>query len=100
MKKLPQFLKEYFWDVDFEHLDAEKYSKYIIERILEYGDEKAIRWMAMNFSKERIKRVVCNTRALSSRSAIFWTVVLEIPKERVRCLSRDFQKMYRTIWRY
>jgi len=23
-KKLPKFLKEYFWDVDFENLDGEK----------------------------------------------------------------------------
>jgi len=43
MKTLPEFLKKYFWDVDFSKLDKEAYSQFIIERILEYGDQKAIK---------------------------------------------------------
>lgn len=39
-KKLPEFLREYFWDVDFEGIDLEKDRVYVLRRILEYGDER------------------------------------------------------------
>ena len=45
MKKAPAFLKQYFWDIDFDKLDIEKYPLYVVARILNYGDEKAIAWM-------------------------------------------------------
>lgn len=100
MKRPPKFLRQYFWEIDFESLDMDKYPKYVIKRILEYGDEKAIRWMGRNFNLDEIKEVVCNTRDLSLRSANFWAVVLNIDKKGVRCLSKEFRKMYRAIWPY
>jgi hypothetical protein len=100
MKKPPKFLRQYFWEIDFESLDVDKYPGYVIKRILEYGDERAIRWMGKNFNLNEIKEIVHNTRDLSPKSAYFWAVVLNIEKKGVRCLSRDFRKIYRTIWPY
>jgi hypothetical protein len=42
---LPKALHRYFWDVDAKRLNIRKYRQFIIERILEFGDEKAIRWV-------------------------------------------------------
>ncbi len=39
---IPILLKRYFWDVDLAQLDVEKHSRFIIERILEYGRPEAI----------------------------------------------------------
>jgi len=44
MKALPKFLKPYFWDVDFAELDYKKYPRFVLGRILEYGDKRAINW--------------------------------------------------------
>lgn len=100
MKKLPKFLKEYFWEIDFESLDRDKYPMYVIKRILEYGDEMAIKWMGKNFSLDEIKEVVCNTRDLSLISASFWAVVLDIDKKGVRCLSKPYLEIRKKFWPY
>lgn len=100
MKRLPKFLKPYFWEIDFKRLDADKYPRYVIERILDYGDESALRWLGKNFALSEVRKVVCQTRALSMRSVYFWVTVLGVDKKKVRCLSKDFQKIYRAIWPY
>ncbi len=60
--KLPSFLIKYFWDVDFSNLNAKEYPVFIIERILEYGDEKAVNWALNNFSDFQVKRVLSSKK--------------------------------------
>ena len=70
-------LKKYFWDVDFDLLDLKKHKKFILERILELGNEKATRWMKDNFTKEDILNVLKNSRRISKKSAAFWNLILK-----------------------
>lgn len=100
MKKLPQFLKRYFWDVDFIDLNKEEYSQFIIERILEYGDEKAVKWMRDNFTEEKIKTVVCKSKNISKKSANFWQILFNIKRNNILCLKKSFQKKQGAIWNY
>lgn len=100
MKKAPKFLKKYFWDIDFEQLDYKSYPKYIIERILEYGDENGINWMMKNFSRIQIIRTLQESRELTLKSANFWAVVLNIKREKVKCLSKSFQAIRKQFWPY
>lgn len=99
MKTLPQFLKKYFWDVDFNKLDKEIYASFIIERILEEGDEKAARWMRDNFDLEQIKNVLYNSKNLSLKSANYWQLILNLKREKISCLRKSFQKKQRPIWK-
>ncbi len=75
MIKLDVKLKKYFWDVDFDALDVEKNTKYILERILDLGDEKAVRWMQKTFSKKDIQNAFKNNRKISKKSLNFWNLV-------------------------
>ena len=52
MKKLPVFLKSFFWDVEFSKIDPKENRVYILKRILEFGDEQAVSWMWENFNKQ------------------------------------------------
>ena len=97
MKSLPQFLEKYFWDVDFSKLNKKTHSQFIIERILEYGDEKAVRWMRRNFKLNEIKKVVCNSRNLSLKSANFWQFIFNLNKNDILCLKKSFLKKQKTI---
>jgi len=97
MKSLPRFLKKYFWDVDFSKLDKKTHSRFIIERILEYGDEKAIKWMEKNFKLNEIKKVVCQSRNLSLKSANFWQLIFNLNKNEILCLKKSFQKKQKII---
>lgn len=100
MNCLPEFLKEYFWDVKFEELDLEKWRVFILKRIMEYGDDKAVDWMRKNFKKSEIKDALCNYRGYSRKSANFWASVLDIPKQEVLCLKKSSSKIPKSIWPY
>lgn len=97
--RLPDFIYRYFWDIDPTQLRVSRHKVYVIERLLEYGDLSAVRWMEQQFSREEIIQVVRQSRTLSQRSANFWAKMLEIPAEDVRCLSAPFRQQYRAIWR-
>lgn len=100
MKRLPQFLNKYFWDVEFEKINLEKRKIYVLKRILEYGDEKAVRWMWKNFKKSEIKNALVNFRGYSQKSANFWAVILSIKKENVKCLNTSFRETQKQFWPY
>jgi len=100
MRNAPKFLKKYFWDVDFEKLDVESHSKDIVGRILEYGDEKAIRWMERNFAKDEIADVLFKLRNVSPKSANFWALIFGIDRKKVLCLQRHYLETQRMHWPY
>ena len=61
---MPAEFKEYFWDTEFEKLDKTKNKRYIISRLYNYGDLKAIKWINDNYSKDDIEDVARNCRDL------------------------------------
>ena len=100
MNKLPASLKKYFWDVDFEKINLDNRRVYVLRRILEYGDETAVRWMWKNFKEEEIKNALCNFRGYSLKTANFWAFILNIKKEDVKCLNRSFRETQKQFWPY
>jgi hypothetical protein len=100
MNRLPVSLKKYFWDVDFEKIDFNKSGVYILRRILEYGDERAVAWMWKNFGRDEIKDALCRYRGFSRKSANFWAMMLDIPKDEVLCLREPSAKGRKKIWPY
>ena len=97
---MPQFLEKYFWDVDFQALNLQKDAYFIIERILEEGDIKAIKWMLRTFPPKTIKKVLQTSRKLSKKSANFWAIIFNLPKNKILCLKKSFQKTHRIAWPY
>lgn len=87
-----------FWDV--ADVDPKKYPKFVIERILEYGNEKDFKWMLKNFSRSQIKEVLSKKRGLSRRSANYWSLVFNVPKNKILCLNKSYQKMRKSHWPY
>lgn len=97
---LPPFVQRYFWDVDARKLDADKYSTYIIERLLELGNPQSARWLLQRYSRRKIISVLKKTRALSRMSANFWALYFGLPKREIRCLSKHYQKQHSGVWNY
>jgi len=100
MKKLPQFLNKYFWDVELEKIDLRKNKVYVLRRILEYGDERAVVWMWKNFKKSEIIDVLSKFRGCSPKSANFWALLLDVPREEVLCLKKPSSREQKRIWPY
>lgn len=100
MIPLPEHLRRYFWDVSFEKIDVEKRRVFVLKRVLEYGDEEAVRWMWKHFKKSEVKDVLSHFRGFSRKSANYWATVLEVPKEEVLCLKKHSSEEPKTIWPY
>jgi len=98
--KLPSFLKKYFWDVDFYHLNFKKNQSYITTRLLEYGDIKAVRWLIKNVDKNKIKNIILKSRELSPRTVNFWSLLFDLDKSKILCLKKSYQKMRSGHWHY
>ena len=92
--------KQLFWDVDFSKLDVKKYPDFIIGRILEYGDKTAVKWMFDNFKTNQIKQTLLTKRGISYKSANYWALILDIPKDKILCLKKQFQNKLRRTWSY
>lgn len=93
MSQLPDFLRPYFWEVDFAQLRLPEREVYVIERILEYGGDQAIRWLKETFPPETLADVVRRSRRLSPNTANLWSLVLDIPRDQILCLSTPFPLM-------
>jgi len=97
-ERLPEFLRPLFWDVDFDRLRVPGHERYIIERILELGDDAAVRWMFRRFSQDQIVQTLRRSRSLSRKSAPFWADILNVPRKRIRCLSKRSLRRFGPIW--
>jgi len=89
---LPESLHKFFWEYDAKALDEKVNWFQIIERILEYGDLEAVRWVYRSYSAGQIADVVRESRQLSRRTASLWRNLLDIPEEEVACLKTSCQR--------
>lgn len=62
-------IAKYSWDTDFNKLDSKRDKKYIIERILETGDESAVHELFSIYSTGEIREALRENRHLSPKSA-------------------------------
>lgn len=69
------FRQSLFWDVDPKSIDTKKHASYIIERILDLGNDREVRWLNKNYSPALIGRVVKKSRTLHAKSKKLWLLM-------------------------
>jgi hypothetical protein len=69
-------LRRFFWDVDPAGLDPARHKAYIIERLLEFGDEKAAQWLFEHYTRDDVAAILESSRSLSLKSRNFWRLRL------------------------
>lgn len=95
---MPEELKKYFWDTQYEKLDKEKNKRYIISRLYCYGDLKAIKWINDNYTKEDIEDVARHRRDLTPLVANYLRQKFNLKKENmayyrvVKAMNYEFWK--------
>lgn len=97
---IPDSFNKYFWDVDLNKLNITKHSGFIIERMLEFGNIEVLRWLYNTYPINSIKDTLKKSRALSRKSANFWSIFLDIDKGEIECMRMSSQKMQEKIWKY
>ncbi len=69
---LPHNLNKFFWDVRPETIDQKTNKKYIISRLLEWGDETAVSWLEKTYSVDELCQTITTSRSLSAKSRTYW----------------------------
>lgn len=98
--KLPKKLYKYFWDVDVKKLDPKKKPYFVINRLLDKGDDQAVRWARKNYSKDQIKETLRKIRDFNVKVGRFWALFLKIPQKQIACLQPSYLKTRRMHWPY
>jgi len=87
-KTIPESFKIYFWDVNIDEIDLEKHKRFVIERILNYGDHQALFWLKENYDETMIKEAVKKSRNLTRKTARFWQAYFNLSEEEMRCFTK------------
>ncbi len=77
MDKEENGVQAFFWDVDPLHFDLQQNKEYIIERVLELGDDKAVSWLFSKYPRSEIKKVLAGSRRISRKSSHYWSLILK-----------------------
>ena len=64
-----------FWDVDPAAIDPVEHSRFVIERIMDFGNDDEVRWMWQVYPKEELHRVATLPRGVHPRSKPLWTAL-------------------------
>jgi hypothetical protein len=85
---LPDHFSAYFWDTRFTGRELLDWPEHTIERVLEYGQWKGIRFLREIVGDEVIRSVVKSSRRLSPRTVNFWTILLNISRRETFCFQK------------
>jgi hypothetical protein len=77
------FKKSLFWDV--AEVDDQKNGKFVIERVLNFGDENDFQKAMDRYGNQEIEKVVLGSRNLNKKSLFFWCQYFHIDQN--KCLS-------------
>ncbi len=69
--------KTLFWDVDTTKINPQTHAKYIIERVLDMGNDKEVRWLLSYYGKPRLNKVITGSRSLKPSTKKLWNLILQ-----------------------
>lgn len=72
-----KFRQSLFWDTNPDKIDLKKNARYVIERILDYGQPDEVGWLFKTYPKKEIKQVIDLPRSqVTAKSKALWTLLL------------------------
>lgn len=71
---IPERFASLFWDTELENIHVKRNAPYIIEKVLEFGSLDAVDWLQGIYTVQKIKEVLSDSRGLSRKSRIFWSL--------------------------
>jgi hypothetical protein len=89
-KKLPKRFEPLFWEFDTDKLNIEKDKWTIIERIVNKGSFKDVRWLFEVYEQSEVQEVLVNDYNISTNAAKQWAQILNIEIKRFQCMRRPY----------
>jgi hypothetical protein len=69
---IPERMRYLFWDTSLSKVHIKKNTRYIIERVLEFGDMYALEWLQRVYPARTIADVIFLSRIITEKSRNFW----------------------------
>lgn len=89
------FKKSLFWDV--AEVDDEKNGKFVIERILNFGDQNDFQKAKERYGNQAIEKAVLESRNLNKKSLFFWCQYFHLDQK--KCLSHLSAMKQSLFWK-
>ena len=76
-----------FWDTNYDQINWEEKSKYVIGKVLNYGTFSD--WQEINsyYGSDHIKELVTHIRDLDSKAMYFTSLIFDLPLESFLCYT-------------
>ncbi len=71
---LPEHLRPYFWDTDFDTLDLARHRRFIAERLMDRTTPGGFHWLLAHYSRTELRDIAATSRRLSARDRDFWRI--------------------------
>ena len=94
----PAFSRHIFWETDYELINWEEKYRYVIEKVVMYGNMKDWRMLQTYYGMEKIKESVLNARVLEPKTLNFMSQIFNIPISDFRCYI--YKQSNPTHWEY
>jgi len=72
-----KFRQALFWDTNPKNINVKKNAQYIIERILDFGNDKEVNWLYHFYDTSLLKNTVAKSRSLTPETKNLWTMLLK-----------------------
>jgi hypothetical protein len=86
-KDPPVLNRRIFWDVDYDKLDFDARSAFVIERVFERGDVEDIRRCRRYYGDEKVSQALLNAKFLPLHTLHFASAIIDKPMEEFRCYT-------------
>ena len=97
IRELPDMLRPFFWDYDFDTLSWEDDRALIIARVLTSGDWEAVTWLRARAEDHSLREWIERHQGgeLSPQKLRFWELILGLPHRQVSVwLSTERRKIW------
>ncbi len=78
-KEIPERFAYLFWDADVSKIQLHRNARYIIEKVLEFGDLDALWWVQLIYPSRKIVETCETSRKISEQSKNFWSIWFGTP---------------------
>lgn len=88
MENKPQLSSIAFWDVDMQTLDYEINTRFVVEKVMNYGLWADILEILRYYGHERVKAEVVQAAYLKKKTLSFCCAIFDLNPNQFRCYTR------------
>lgn len=85
-----------FWDKPLTEDDLDSYPRWVLQRVLEWGNVDDVKRLMYLMGRERFLTVVADTKFSSAKTDCFWREMLK--KENIPCTKKSFRETAGNYW--